>query len=537
MLLWFLSLAAQIVAQSYPAHCRITTTLNVRQGPGTGYPKIGKLYPNDYIVVESVTRNGSREWGIVNYRNQTGYVAMQYTMYMKAIPSEQTPQASSLSDNIKNFSFSDFLGRAWTILKYVLIGLIILIIIAFWKNLVEIAIFIGLFMGAGALLFWMLFDNASMGATFGFWFSIFIGVRKFMELIGAKYANVFDYIYRLVSFPFWFLNRLQLILTGPWRYLFKYIHVGDTSRNILRPLFYGIQLLLYIITTPLRLVNAIIYNIFIYGLTELYDLTCEVFLPNNPEEGYGSFWRWIVWFPVRLVKYPIFHGSLVLIEGAIWTVIDIFIPTITMYHGTNLDAAQTIVGSSNRNTSLWGNWLAGTIKASDSDNGWGGLGVYFSPSRQVVSWYAARAGGECVFIACRVSLGKILNYALAPIYVENNLGNNQRHSVLNSYADKNGYTTAEWWNGAYWEYCMFDWQNRYNHPWRIRPIYVFNLKTGFAQHIDGGFRHWLFSKSVLDDINSSIPFMIMVVVAIIVVIWFACYGWQYLWNEYLWYYF
>ena len=98
-------------------------------------------------------------------------------------------------------------------------------------------------------------------------------------------------------------------------------------------------------------------------------------------------------------------------------------------------------------------------------------------------------------------MGRILNYALAPTYVEANVGGSGQHSVLNRYADQNGYTTAEWWNGSYWEYCMFDWQNRYNNPWRIRPIYVLNRQTGLAQHIDGGFRHWLFSKAVIDDIS------------------------------------
>ena len=487
-------------------------------------------------MVESVTRNGSREWGTIKYHNRTGYVAMQYTVYVKAILPEPMSQASTFSDSIKNFSFSRFLSRTWTIAKYIIIGLIIFLIIAFWKYIIEIAFFVGMFIGAGALLFWMLFNNAGLGAIVGFWFSILIGVRRFLEHIGAEYANIFEFIYVFISLPFWFLNRLQLILTGPWRYIFKYVHIGDFSRNILRPTFYCLQLLLYIVTTPLRLVNAVIYNILVYGLTELYDLTCEVFLPNNPKEGNGSFWRWIVWFPVRLVKYPIFHGSLTLIEGAVWTVIDIMIPTITMYHGTNLAAAQAIVGSSNRNKNLWGNWLAGTFKASDSDNGWAGLGVYFSPSRQVVRGYSVRAGGKPVFIACRVSLGKILNYALAPTYVENNLGDNRRHSVLNNYADKNGYITAEWWNGDYWEYCMFDWKNRYNNPWRIRPIYVFNLITGFAQHIDGGFRHWLFSQVVINDILKSKRFTILTIIAIGIIIWFVCFGWNYIWKEYLWLY-
>ena len=58
--------------------------------------------------------------------------------------------------------------------------------------------------------------------------------------------------------------------------------------------------------------------------------------------------------------------------------------------------------------------------------------------------------------------------------------------------------------GGYWEFCMLDWQNRYNHSWRIRPVYVFNFRTGKVQHINGGMRHWLFDSSVAGDILNSI---------------------------------
>lgn len=397
---------------------------------------------------------------------------------------------------------------------------IALIAYAFREALLIIAAFVGICAGIGALISWIVFDNASVGAYVGIIIAVLFGLRIIIESYWYKYENVIDYAYHIVSSPFWLLNRIQLILTGPWRYYFKYVSISDSSRDILRPFFYFLQIILYIITTPLRLLNSIIYNIFIYGLTELYDLVCEVIFPNNYNEGKGDFWGWILWFPVRLVRYPIFHGFLVFIEGSVWTVIDIFIPAVTMYHGTNLAAAKAIVGSSTRNRDLWSNWLAGTFKASDSANGWGGLGVYFSPARKIAVGYSDRAGGNPVFIVCRVSMGKILNYALAPTYVEANVGGGRQHSQLNRYADKNGYITAEWWNGSYWEYCMFDWQNRYNYPWRIRPIYVYNVRTCLAQHIDGGFRHWLFSKAVFDDIIKSTRFTCLVVMAIIIVVWF-----------------
>ena len=537
-LLFMLSVSLQTTAETYPAYCRVNTTLNVRRGPSTGYSRIGRLYRNDNIIVNSITQNGSRQWGAIDYGGQTGYVALQYVSYQEPVEQEvqEYQPANSYETTGSWHSVEKLLAGAWQTIKWCLIIFCILIILAFNEEIFRALFFIGMFMGGGGLLFWILFDNWSLGVTIGFILGVFIGMRLFLQSIGANWGYLFVLLYYLVSIPSWICNRLQFILINPWKYIFKYISVGDTTRSVLRPLLNFIQILLYIAATPLRLLNAIYYNIFVYGITEIYDLTCEVFIPTNYNEGKDDFWKWILWFPIRLAKYPIYHGTLVLIEGMIWTVIDIFIPTVTMYHGTNLEAANIILGCSNRNSNLWKNWLAGTFKASTSDNGWGGLGVYFAPSRRVASSYSGRANGV-VFIACRVSLGKIINYALAPQYVEFNTGRYGRHSVLNDYANDNGYDTAEWWNGAYWEYCMFDWKNKYNYPWRIRPIYVFNLETGFAQHIDGGFRHWLFSEMVINDILQSPRFIFLLILAALIVMLFLYYGCDYLYARYLWYYF
>ena len=392
-----------------------------------------------------------------------------------------------------------------------------LIAYAFREQLIQIACFIGVFMAIGALIFWILFDNASLGSTVGFWFAIFIGLKLVSQAMGAEYASIFEYAYYIFSFPIWFLNRLQHILSEPWRYMFKTSWPEEDTKDILRPVLYGIQILLYIAITPLRLLNAILYNIILYGLTELYDLSFEVLQPSKWDEGYGDWWKWLYMLPIRIIKYPIYHGGLVLIEGAVWTVIDTIIPAITLYHGTDLTAGQAITGKYGRR------WTDGTFAASKSS--WGGIGVYFASRRGVARRYATDdyrlSDSNPVIIVCRVSLGKIINYSLAPYHVYTNAGETGNPAVLNRYAENNGYTTGEWWNqrGGYWEFCMFDWQNRYNHPWRIRPIYVFNLRTGRAQHIESGLRHWLFSQGVIDDIVKSVRFTCLVIFAFIVVFW------------------
>ena len=413
--------------------------------------------------------------------------------------------------------------------------IVALIAYAFREQLIQIAVFIGSFMAIGALIFWILFDNASLGSTIGFWVAIFIGLKLVTQSMGAEYSSIFEYAYYIFSVPVWFLNRLQHILSEPWRYMFKTSWPEESTKEILRPLLYGLQILLYIVITPLRLLNAFIYNIVIYGVTELYDLFFEVLQPSEWDEGYGDWWTWTYMLPVRIIKYPIYHGGLVLIEGAVWTVIDTIIPAITMYHGTDLVAGQAITGKAGRR------WTDGTFTASQSS--WGGIGVYFASRRSVARRYAEDpyrlSGSNPVMIVCRVSLGKIINYSLAPYSTYKNAGATGNPAVLNRYAENNGYNTGEWWNqrGGYWEYCLFDWQNRYNHPWRIRPIFVFNFRTGRAQHIESGLRHWLFSKVVIDDILKSTGFICLVIFAFIVVIWFIFYGYQWLWDEYLWHYF
>ena len=73
---------------------------------------------------------------------------------------------------------------------------------------------------------------------------------------------------------------------------------------------------------------------------------------------------------------------------------------------------------------------------------------------------------------------------------------------------KNNYVTGEWWRGdtraGWWEYCMYDWQNRYNDSWRIRPLYVINLSGKCIQRIPGGMYHWLFNSLVFNDLISHI---------------------------------
>ncbi|WP_211299502.1 COG3650 family protein [Pukyongiella litopenaei] len=67
-------------AQSYPALHDITgvsSFLNIRQGPGTGFAKVGRFLPGDTgIEVTGVNEAGT--WGRVNHQEQAAWVFLAY---------------------------------------------------------------------------------------------------------------------------------------------------------------------------------------------------------------------------------------------------------------------------------------------------------------------------------------------------------------------------------------------------------------------------------------------------------------------------
>ena len=502
LLMLMICISIAVMAETYPAECRVKTNLRVRTGPSQNYAKIDLLHPNDHVYVYAVV-GGNPQWGEIKSGETTGYICMTYVEYL--YPIEMNPVEETAPTNVAGSS-STFWNDVWSVIRIILIILAGFVVLAFWKQILQGIVYLLVFMGIGALISYLLTGNGSIGSTIGLLVGIVLGLRFLSNKYGVESAMLFRICYNLVSFPFYLLNKLQFFIVEPWRYIFKSNWMSDNSKTIVRPMLFILKILLYIISTPLRVVNAITYNIITHVCIEMYDLLYEVLVPSSYDEGQESIWKWLLYFPARLMKYPIGHGLIVVAEGIIWTVVDTFIPAVTMYHGTDLTAAQAITCSRERTNTLkyYSRWSDGAFTASQSS--WGGIGVYFASMRSVARGYACDyhrlSDNNPVMIVCRVSLGNIINYALAPDYVYNNAGQYGTPSVLNKYAEANGYTTGEWWNsrGGYWEFCMFDWQKKYNDLWRIRPIYVYNFRTGFFEHIQGSMQHWLFEKDIWEDL-------------------------------------
>jgi hypothetical protein len=211
-----------------------------------------------------------------------------------------------------------------------------------------------------------------------------------------------------------------------------------------------------------------------------------------------------MYLPLRILKYPIYHGALTFIECAIFTIIDTIYPAYTLYHGTSAEAANAIIICPNRvkedawsYTRTHGVWNVG-------GGNYAGDGIYFAP-RSRTSMHYARTNAHPVLIICRVSIGRLLPLSLAPWTVYSAAGHPNAHKVT-QYGLDNGYVTIEWWRDDqnWWEYCLLDWKNKYNESWRIRPVMVLNLDSYFFNRVEGGSRHWLFDKMMFNDLAQTI---------------------------------
>ena len=286
---------------------------------------------------------------------------------------------------------------------------------------------------------------------------VLIILRLVLMFVLSWLAVLFFKFYRLISFPFYVLNWFQRFLAKPWRPFLKQNRGTDAGNEKWRKILEWYKIPLYIVLTPLRFVNAVYYNLIVH---------CS------------------------------FHGTLTLIESCIWTVIDTFVPALTLYHGTDYAASVCITQGPGRVGKR--QWLSGVWNVGGGN--FAGNGIYFAPMRSTAIHYSAGS-----LIVCRVSLGRTLDLGLAPRHVYNQCG----HADATGATDwglRNGFVTGEWWrDGAdWWEYCMYDWQNRYNDSWRIRPLYVLNLSDEIIQRIPGGMYHWLFNRLAVYDLYKHI---------------------------------
>lgn len=434
IIICFLTLPLAAAEGRFPAYYETTSALNVRVSDNAYSTKMTTLAPNTLIKVDYMTSNN---WAAIQLGQNRGYVSARYIRYVRDVETASPPSTSDRKETSDG-------GSLWS-----------------WL--------------------WVLVSTA---------FCFYI-IRKIAVWV-LGFASMFMYrAYWVLCIPFYILNWLQRHLSKPWRILYKSNSGSDYRNAELREKFEWAKIPIYILLTPLRFVNAVYFNLFIHCSFEMFNYVVEVFFPSNEKEGEDNFILLFVLVPWRIFRYVIWHGGLTVLESAIWTVVDTFVPALTLFHGTSEDASISIThaGRSGYSCSMTGIWNVGS-------GNYAGNGIYFAPTRSTALHYASGA-----LIVCRVSLGKVLDLGLAPRYIYNQCGYPNALGAT-EWGLRKGYVTGEWWrkDTGWWEYCMYDWQNRYNYSWRIRPLYVLNLNNRYMQRIPGGMCHWLFRRMVIRDI-------------------------------------
>lgn len=252
----------------------------------------------------------------------------------------------------------------------------------------------------------------------------------------------------------------------------------------IRILHWTYNLVMYFVLAPLRFVNAVWYDLLVYGVFSLKDHYLEIFRPRvnlwtRQKKGFVYFLYWLFGLPVRVLKNS-FTFIAKLLEGALFTAIDTIVSTLTMMHGTRLKSSVSI--------SVPGIWRVG-------GGNFAGTGIYFTMDKDTAKHYSGGhgSGDEGVIIYARVALGHNLNLSVAPdkaqVYLKNHDG-----TELSRWGLKHHYTSYEWWRDDYnwWEYCMLsDRVGESIKTWRIRILYIYNLSDKKVQRIWGGKSFWL----------------------------------------------
>ena len=263
---------------------------------------------------------------------------------------------------------------------------------------------------------------------------------------------------------FFLLNRIQWILYNPLRLLWKNPN-SEFSNKSFNLLFYtGIipiyWIIIHIVSTPLRLINAIYFNILLGWSINIYDSLAEVINPKlgkiRHRKGINYLIFWIIGFPIRLIKM-LFKNIFVFIEPIIMTGVDVVFPTYTMYHGTEHGYVSADITQNGR-------WLVG-------NGNYVGTGIYFGMSKKVADHYSDYNNTT---ILVRVTLMFTRTIATAPYKIRSHIGLGYGGDEISRRLSK-FWSSVEHWrvDGGWFEYCIIQPVSKKGSlvkTWRARPI-------------------------------------------------------------------
>ena len=247
------------------------------------------------------------------------------------------------------------------------------------------------------------------------------------------------------------------------------------------------NIVMYFVAAPLRLVNAVWYDLLVYAIFSLSDAISDVFAPHTKKwtkkKNIIYFFCWLVGLPFRIIKMVFSSGGR-LLEGVFFTVYDVFVPTLTMMHGTSEESSIKISGP--------GRWLVG-------NGNFAGSGIYFTMEKRVAMHYAEMSARNTkkpnkVIVFARVSLGKNINLTMVPDDVYPSVQNHDG-DALTRWGQDHNYDSFEWWrsgnNTNWWEYCLIKSRGSMVRTWRVRILYIYDYTDGGVQRVWGGKAFWI----------------------------------------------
>ena len=342
------------------------------------------------------------------------------------------------------------------------------------------------------------FDQIS-GLSIGF-ILIALFAYFFLIMIMAALRHVlwwFSSLFFLIDEFMWFLyNPLRMFMQVDKKVqqksIYRKVYVLLTY-TLIAPVY---KLTVYFVTTPLRVITALYYDVLMYLMVSTMDTIDELFKPSlgkmRHRKGFAYFWRWVVFFPYRLCWF-MFKNIFSVLDSICMLLVSIAFPTFTMYHSSSKEALS--------NVSQQGRWLVGT-------GNYGGSGIYFGRSIKIALHYVGsghhydkEGDKQHPLIVSRVTLTMLRNVATLPQKTRAKYGNMGDEGIKMAQEIKFPFFATELWrkDKKWWEYCIL----RGNEPgqfvktWRVRPVglvYEENgAYTGALQRLWGGKTHYSLS--------------------------------------------
>lgn len=492
---------------TYPASYRTTSALNIRQKPNRNSTVMGLLPQYRKVVVDSLH---NERWACITHNGNVAYIS---TDYIRCIDWEKRAIAvwklcvtngKEIITLVEEYfpRITKWLGfHSNNVWAWILDFFFIFVCVSFVRLLSSdsLRLYVPLIVLCliGTYFLGEKYGNGKVCAVIA---CVFLGLRLWVAFKQRRLRFELGNL----SNPIYTLNQLQYFLQKPWRNLQKHqnnrlcrilqippkiypaqhkmqrfsYRMWGVGHVLISAVFFVLQFSLYVLCAPLRFVNAVIYNIFIHIPCALHDYVAEVFYPMG--EGMRNLNKWeYLWqyfkkLPYRFGKFLLKRGIFTILESVIYTLVDIVVPTLTMYHGTSYTASHKITG---------GNKVEFIVGRGN----YAGNGIYFGISKDTTAYHYQKGA----IIVARVSLGRVMNVNITPDDVRKNVKYNGNYLTIWGLQRK--VRTNEWWRDkCWWEYCMLQSSGVYRDSWRIRPLYVINVRTGFKERIYKGMAHWLF---------------------------------------------